>query len=148
MIVGKLIKETTDIRRAVVDFIKFLDAGETITAISTPTIIVDYSPFSGGKAPVDVTPLTIVSAGLTASATGVTLFIGDGTPTLTYVISFVATCGSGRAQTVEITMVIAASPSASTITVANIPSILAGLPTTLPSLPEVLWNNAGVLSVS
>lgn len=110
MLVGRLTKDSADLRRATVDFItnNWLDSGETITSITTPAIVVEqnavvnFPPGQAFPAPVDSTPLTLASSAIVSSSQKVKLMLSVGTPGLTYKVTFVATGTSGRHKQVDL----------------------------------------------
>jgi hypothetical protein len=117
MLVGRLTKDSADVRRAVVDFItlNWLDLNETIASINTPVIVVEQQqvlnfpqpPVFPLPAPVDTTPLTLVSSIILSGNQKVQLLLGVGTPGLTYKVTFVATgSSSGRQKQIDILVTI------------------------------------------
>ena len=109
MLVGRLTKETPDLRRATVDFTPWIDTGETITAFSAPVVtnLTMLAWLTAGILPVpDVTPLLLSSAFLLPSATMVQMFLAAGTPGMSYQVAFVAIGTSQRQQTIELVVTI------------------------------------------
>lgn len=118
MIVGRLTKDQADVRRVTVDFTQWLDAGETVVSATVPVIDVRQQaswsdgPYIANPPPVvsDTTPLTLLSEAVVNGNTGVQLFLQAGTPSLTYVVSFIATGGSGRQKEIDILVYVRVPP--------------------------------------
>lgn len=117
MIVGRIVKETTDENRVTVDFTPWLDIGETIGAITNPKIIQgafgwnsNKPPLTASEVPYDPTPASIASLETVNSATQVQLFIISGTPGMAYTAQFVVWGGSGRKLTIEVGVQITGTP--------------------------------------
>jgi hypothetical protein len=109
MLVGRLTKETTDLRRATVDFTPWIDTGETISSYTAPVItnLTAAARLTAGLPTVpDTTPLTVANAYLIENATMVQLFLAAGTPGMSYQVQFVATGSSTRQQTIELCVTI------------------------------------------
>lgn len=109
MIVGRIVKETTDENRVTVDFTPWLDVGETIAAITNPKIIqgafgwnTNRPPCTQPLVPYDPTPITLASLGTINFATMVQMFIIAGTPGMAYTVQFVAWGSSNRKLTIEV----------------------------------------------
>lgn len=110
MLTGRLTKDSADVRRATVDFItnNWLDTGETIASITTPVVVVEqnavvcFPPGQPFPAPVDSTPLIVVSSAIVSSSQKVKLMLGVGTPGLTYKVTFVATGTSARQKHIDL----------------------------------------------
>jgi hypothetical protein len=94
MIVGRISKESSDVRRATVDLTDWLDSGEQLTGYTSPTILA-----LGLVA--DTTPLAVL-ASMLPSNMAIQLFISAGTSGNNYRVQFTATGQSGRIQTVEL----------------------------------------------
>lgn len=102
MLTGRLNKDSADASRVTLDFSQWLDTNETITAISTPTVVVEQlATWQAGAwtnqppPPVtDSTPLVVANSFIVDSSTQVQLILAVGTPGLTYKITFVATASS------------------------------------------------------
>ena len=107
MLVGRTGKETTDRHRVVIDFLRWLDPGEGIEAMTDPTIVVDNGAWVEGAPPIqnlpeDTTPLTVFSVALIDANTKMQFLLDAGTPSLVYLVSTIATGNiSGRMQTIE-----------------------------------------------
>ncbi len=107
MLVGRTGKETTDRHRVVVDFIRWLDPGEGVSAISEPTVAVDTGAWMEGAPavatpPADTTPMIVYSHSMMDANTKAQFLLDAGTPSLVYLVSFIATGStSGRMQTIE-----------------------------------------------
>ena len=123
MLVGRMFKENTDVSRCTVDFgARWLDAGETLTAVTTPTIDllgawqpgpVPFWPddsIPNVELPPDPTPLLLDFAAALPGGLLVQLFLSAGTAGNFYRVSFIGTGSSGRAQTVELIMNIKPPP--------------------------------------
>ena len=115
MIVGRLVKDSAELRRVTIDFSLWLDATEQVSATTTPAIIVEQLAtwqqgawVSTPPPPVtDTTPLSLASSVIAAGGSQVMLMLGAGTPGLTYKVTFVATGGiSGRQAQVDFTVTV------------------------------------------
>ncbi len=116
MIVGRINKDSAEIRRITVDFAadqagSWLDPGEVIGSFSTPVIVVQQLavwncgvPMLGVAAlPADTTPLQLINSAISTDGTQVGFLIGSGTPGLTYKFTFVAAGSlSGRTKQIDI----------------------------------------------
>jgi hypothetical protein len=116
MLVGRTSKETTDRHRVVIDWLRWLDPGEGLTAVSDPVVVVDNGAWVESAPPVqtppeDTTPLTVFSMTMLDTNTKVQFLLDAGTPSLVYLVSIMATGGaSGRIQTVEFRVHIEPAP--------------------------------------
>lgn len=167
MIVARIVKDSADTRRVIIDFANdpagsWLDTGETISA-GLPTVVVQPAavwidnPSASPLTVVDVTPLTVPQPTIVDGGLQVQMMLSSGTPGLTYVVTWLATGStSGRVKQIDTTVTIRQlATSVDPVTAQNdvtesltSPGVLAALPTTLPSSSGILWNNGGVLSVS
>jgi hypothetical protein len=117
MLVGRQTKEPLDIRRATVDFSRWLDSGETITGFTTP-VVTNILYLSGipydavATPPPDPNPLVVDSSFVIGSGTQVQLFMSQGSPGYAYQIQFVATGTSTRQQAIELQMTVVGPPNA------------------------------------
>jgi hypothetical protein len=124
MLVGRLQKETTDIRRATVDFGKaWLDSGETLQSFTDPLVELmgawvpgPYPSWPDNVIPAtvlppDPTPLVMDFIIMIPGGKLVQMFVSSGTPGNFYRISFTASGTSGRAQTVELVMSVKHQPT-------------------------------------
>lgn len=109
MLVGRTTKDSATIRRVTVDFITngWLDFDETIVSVTTPTVVVEqlavFAPAGAPPAlPADTTPMTVGSVAIVSNSQKVQLMLNNGTPGLTYKVTFVATGGtSARAEQID-----------------------------------------------
>ncbi len=115
MNVGKVMKDTGDVRRITVEFLKWLDDGEQISAVSTPTIALDTGRTVGGNgvlpsAEDDTSTLVLDSHEIMAGAQRVQLMVSDGTPGFVYKIKFFATGStSGRVKQTDLFVLVRAA---------------------------------------
>ena len=117
MLVGRQTKEPTDVRRATVDFSRWLDTGETITGFTAPVITnllyLSGVPFQAVQTPPpDMNPLVVSSSFITGNGTQVQLFTEDGTPGYAYQVQFIATGSSTRQITIELNVTCVSAPNA------------------------------------
>lgn len=101
---GRTSKEPQDRHRVVVDFLEWLDPGEAVSEVSTPTVSVAESVWDQ-TVPVpplpDPTPLEVFSVSMLDANTKVEFLLDAGTPNLVYTVTCLATGStSGRIQTV------------------------------------------------
>jgi hypothetical protein len=110
MNIATIQKQPLQVRRITVDFTKWLDPNETLSAVTTPAVtnegepqwqIFPYPP-TGLTPPVDTNPLTVTSSLIINAGTQVQLFLQNGTPGISYQVQFVATGMSTRHQPIEI----------------------------------------------
>ncbi len=119
MLVGRLTKDSAELRRVTVDYFTngWLDTGETISAVSTPVVVVEitagivldrgYEVISPAPPLVDVTPLVVQSIYIVSQGQFVQLMLGLGTPGITYKVTFLATgATSGRIKQVDLLVTI------------------------------------------
>jgi hypothetical protein len=124
MLIGRMQKEMTDIRRCTVDFgTSWLDSGETIQEITDPMAELMGAWVPGPypswpdntipnvTLPDDPTPLLVDFWIILPTSTQVQMFLSSGTPGNFYRVSFIATGASGRAQTVEVIMSVKPQPT-------------------------------------
>jgi ABC-type long-subunit fatty acid transport system fused permease/ATPase subunit len=111
MLTGRVTKDSADVRRFTVDFSQWLDAGETISALTTPVIVIELTAsWTNGTyistppiPPTDTTPLVIISSAILITGLQVQVLCGVGTPGLTYKITFVVTgASSGRQKQIDV----------------------------------------------
>lgn len=183
MKIAHITKDSADVRRFTVDFLNdeagpWLDDGEVISSITTPAITIEqYATWQYGSyvsppitTPTDTTPLVIVSAGIIAPTLNgvsqgnvqVQIFVGVGTPGLTYKVTFVATGStSGRQKQISVLVTIRGVPPVSsgssssgsgsqtvTIDIASFTALLLTLQTNEPNVSGVPWLNGGVVQLS
>ena len=108
MLVGRITKDSADVRRVTVDFIanNWLDTNEQLASITTPTIVVEQNASwqlgqyvtTPPPPPADTTPLTLVNSFLVTGNQLVQLMLSSGTPGLTYKVTFVATAATSQRQ--------------------------------------------------
>lgn len=119
MLVGRLTKETTDIRRVIVDFTPWLDLGETITGLTASQIIYGNNgwsstqpPWQLAETPYDPTPLAFALASPTVvnTNTAVQFFTQAGTPGAVYTVQVVVAGSSGRIATMEVMVQLSGIP--------------------------------------
>ena len=153
MKLGKVHKDTSDVTRVVVDCSKWLDRAETITAVSLPTIVTDYTPGAVPQGdgqvlyPPDNTPLLVDMP--TIAGTNITLMLNDGTPTLAYWVEFLVTGTSGRIKTLELyTHCNPLIPSPYLVNGIYPPVDIIMLPDAPPINPNQLWNNGNMVAVT
>jgi len=103
---GTLAKLPIDYREAYLDFTRWLAPGETVASVAQHGIQADPEPSCNGswsiafdcseccsaatEPPPDSNPLIVFVASVAAAGTKATLLIGQGTPGLTYAVSFLA----------------------------------------------------------
>jgi hypothetical protein len=115
MLVGSTTKENPDRRRVTVDFIDWLDVGESVSVATPPVVTVDTSgPWytSPPAVPVvDATPLTVYSTTMVDASTKMVLLLDAGTPGVVYLITALATGSiSGRKEVIEVRVSVAVPP--------------------------------------
>ena len=114
MLVGRLAKETTDLRRVTVDFSPWIDTGEAIvsfTAITVANLSVALAMQAGTLVPADPTPLVVESSFLVAPAQ-VQMFLAAGTPGTLYQLQFIGVGSSSRQQTIELIVTVTEAANA------------------------------------
>lgn len=117
MLVGRLTKDSADLRRVTVDFTDWLDVNETISAVTAPVIVVEMNAvFQIGAwsatplpPPVDSTPMIVVSTTVVDNGLMVQIMLDIGTPGLTYKVTFLAT-GSSSAREKQIDFFVTVRP--------------------------------------
>jgi hypothetical protein len=121
VLVGRLIKESSDNSRFTIDATQWLDVGETIVSYTAPVITQVVTTFPGpfpyaprppyppeGAAPADTTPLVVT--GQYNLGTTLEFFVGVGTPLLSYQFQLTLTGTSSRIKTVEVFINIIEAP--------------------------------------
>lgn len=106
MLTGRLTKDNADHTRVTVDFTQWLDTNETISSVTTPTVVAEQSavwqfgPFTPQPPPpiVDSTPVTVQNSFIIAAGLMVQLILTAGTPGVTDKVTFVATGSSSFRQ--------------------------------------------------
>lgn len=124
MLIGRMNKENSDIRRATVDFQQcWADSGESLQRFDGPVIELMGAWIPGPpmgfpdntvpnvELPDDPTPLALDLAILLPGVNKIQLFFSEGTPGNIYRITLVGYGSSGRAQTVEIMMTVKEQPT-------------------------------------
>lgn len=119
MIVSRIVKETTDIPRVMVDLgdLEFLDPTEVVTQITSASVVLGttgwgntpYPPMAAPP-PYDPTPLLFRSYTMDASNRVLIVFVQYGTPGNVYTCQFVLVGTSSRAITIEIIVQISGTP--------------------------------------
>jgi hypothetical protein len=119
MLVDRLVKETTDVARSIVDMSWWLDSGETITSIVSSSVGLGSTGWSeapypppGSPPPYDPTPLLLETVAIDTSNTQLIVFVSFGTPGNVYTCQFVLAGSSNRQVTVEIGVQLAGQPPA------------------------------------
>ena len=113
MIIGRVTKHPTEVRRWIADFAQWADDGEIIESLTTPEEELLPAAWVGpwpavpepaqiAELPDDPTPLVVVSSEVSTEGRYVTVFYEDGTDGNRYVLSYVATGSSGRTAHVAI----------------------------------------------
>lgn len=113
MIIGRVAKHPTEVRRWIADFATWADDGEVIESITDPEIELLPAAWSGpwpaapepqqvAELPDDDTPLVVLSSEISTEGRYVTVFYEAGTDGNRYVLSYVATGASGRTAHVAI----------------------------------------------
>lgn len=130
MLVGRVTKESTSIRRVIVPFSAVLDSGEVIQAVPSITVTTGESGWSVSPyttVPVsDPTPLEVLSPTLVSSNTALQMLLTSGTPGVVYTVQFVADGStSGRAWTCEIEVQISGQATSLPTPVNSATSLLA-----------------------
>ena len=114
MMTGRITKDSAELRRVTIDFSKWLDTNETVSAVSSPGVVVQNATVwsQGGElvqaAPVqivDATPLQVSSIAVMPGGTEVRLMLSAGTPGLVYAVTFLAT-GSASARVCQIDVLV------------------------------------------
>lgn len=117
-LVGRITKASTDISRVRVDFTSWLDGSETLDSITYSAADTDTSGWSVAPPPfpalADPTPLEIQSIELASGDTIVEMFLTDGSPGVTYTVTFIARGASGREQTCYVGVNVSGIPSTDT----------------------------------
>jgi len=117
MMVGRITKDNADRRRIVVDFaiLQWLDPGEIIASYTTPVVVVEqvlvqtnpYVTTLPSTPPVDTTPLVVNDVAIIANGTQVQMYAEQGTPGLTYKVTFTVTGNtSTRIKQVDILVLV------------------------------------------
>lgn len=119
MIVSRIVKETTDIPRVMVDLgdLDFLDPTEVVRLINSASVVLGttgwgntpYPPYAAPP-PYDPTPLLLRSYTMDASNRVLIVFVEFGTPGNVYTCQFVLTGTSSRTFTIEIIVQISGAP--------------------------------------
>jgi hypothetical protein len=117
MLVDRVIKETTDVTREIIDLDEFLDPSEVVFAVTEASVtegtpgwgLTPYPP-AYAPPPYDPTPLILNSYTLDQSNRTLIFFVAFGTPGLTYTCTFVFAGTSGRRTTIEIAVEITGTP--------------------------------------
>lgn len=101
MLVGRINKDSSEQRRITVDFSEWLDTDETIASTTTPVIVVEMlatwqSGVWSSNPPIvdpiaDTTPLQLETMVTVTGGQMVQLWVGVGTPGVTYKLTFDAT---------------------------------------------------------
>jgi hypothetical protein len=114
MLVGRINKQPLQVSRFTVNFAEWLDAGETITAVTVPAITVLGTSWNGPWPPQPVfsspTPpvidpteqLSLVGTYTLIGGTMVQCFVQSGQIGLVYQVQFVITGSSNRQKPVEV----------------------------------------------
>jgi len=117
-VLGNSQKQHIDVRKYFFDFKRWLDRSETITRLSNFAALpgqaawgwqVDY-PFASEPSDVpDTFPLILDESAILSGKT-VSLMVASGTPGVSYLVSFLAIAGTGRAKQVDIVVSVAPPP--------------------------------------
>lgn len=102
--IGRITKDSTDVSRVRVDFSTWLDETEVINSIQSilvSTGLPSWVEDPAFPAATDTTPLTILSSTLINTATGVEIYLRDGTPGSDYTVAFVIWASSLRQDTIR-----------------------------------------------
>lgn len=117
MLLDRIIKETTDVSRVILDLTEWLDPTEVVKAIVSAEVSLgttgwSLSPYLPGVAPppYDPTPLLFQSYTMDATNTQLIVFVAYGTPGNAYTCQFVLAGTSARAITVELAVQISGVP--------------------------------------
>jgi hypothetical protein len=167
MYVGRVIKETNDIREVTIDLTWWLDSGEligilnilpiTLTALNSVSLntgtwqlIEDVSepPVVLSPPPPDTTPLTIVQANIVSGGTKVSVLLASGTPGLAYTASVMVASNLTMRQK-ELDILVFVIPSATALSLSPPPLTIPFPPVlNISSLTASGAIQAGTLNVS
>lgn len=117
MLLDRIIKETTDIPRVILDLSDWLDPSEVVKAIVSASVSLgttgwSLSPYVPGAAPppYDPTPLLIQSFTMDSTNTQLIVFVAYGTPGNAYTVTFVLAGTSARQITIELAVQVSGVP--------------------------------------
>jgi len=118
-VIGNTVKQHPDVRKYYFDFKRWLDVGDTISFLSNFSALpgqagwgwqVDY-PFGTVDTEIeDSFPLIFDFGAIVMSGKTVALMLASGTPGVSYLVSFLATAGTGRAKQVDLVVAVTPPP--------------------------------------
>ena len=119
-VIGNTMKQHPDVRKYYFEFRRWLDTNDHIAYLSKFSALpgqagwgwqVDY-PFGAVLPDIpDTFPLIFADAALLMSGKTVSLMMSSGTPGISYLVSFLATTGTGRAKQIDLVLAVIPPPA-------------------------------------